>query len=474
MSPSESKAWVDLGVAAIGAFFGTLAGALIALRSDRSKRKKEKEDRILTAANLTMFQLGRLFTYLWNYQEGIIEPHALSPLIWYEIPRAGLAAPDFGIMDFSSLSFLFESAEPNLPNSVALQFVRYDGLLQIVGASQGLSEQARLRVAAAEPPVVTVEDYERVCGALTDQMRRVTGTIISHHHQLIADATETAARLYAVVKAMYPNRTIYRYPAVKLLLDGKSATEAVATSPHPTTSHEEQQLVKRPREFLMRIPRGVASYWESLKGKGKSNRLIAVATVVIAFAGAATWWEAYSSGKQTEKIIAADERLAHGIENVFAQANNSLKASIEASRMDQRAWVGVVKLNSFNFRVGPNFSIPFDVVNSGKTPALNVRTKTALKSVENGNRFIPMYQEPTMVPSLGVIQPQVHSELTTLPVDISASQFGDIKNGRGTLYAYGRIDYDDIFGRPHETTFCVKYSAGNTIPIQCDAYNAAD
>jgi hypothetical protein len=231
MSPSESKAWVDLGVAAIGAFFGTLAGALIALRSDRSKREREKEDRIITAANLTMFQLGRVFTYLWNYQQNVIDPHEQSPAIWFEIPRTGLAAPDFGVMDFSDLAFLFESAEPNLPNCIALQFVRYDGLLEIVGAAQKLSDEARLRIAAANTLVHTIEAYERACGTLADQMRNVTATIISHHHQLIADATETAARLYTVVKSMYPKRTIYLYPAVKLLLEGKSPGEAVVAPP---------------------------------------------------------------------------------------------------------------------------------------------------------------------------------------------------------------------------------------------------
>jgi hypothetical protein len=233
MSPSESKAWVDLGVAAIGAFFGTWAGALIALRSDRKKREQEKEDRIVTAANLTMFQLGRMFTYLWNYQRDVIEPYAEDSAFWYEIPRTGLAAPDFGAMDFSNLAFLFESTEPNLPNSVALQFVRFDGLLDVVGAAQKLSEQARVRIAASEPFAKTIDSIERACGgALVDQMRGATKTIISHHSQLIADSTETASTLYCVVKAMYPNRTIFLYPAVKLLREGKRLTTPAAAPSH--------------------------------------------------------------------------------------------------------------------------------------------------------------------------------------------------------------------------------------------------
>ncbi len=153
---------------------------------------------------------------------------------------------------------------------------------------------------------------------------------------------------------------------------------------------------------------------------------------------------------------------------------NQLIDARKATRLDQRAWVGVDKVNSFNFKVGPNFSIPFDMVNTGKTPALHVATRTSMKSLEKGDEFSPTYSDPRPIkPSIGVIQPQMHLGLSTLPTDIPTAQYGDIENGKGILYAYGDITYDDIFGDSHETTFCVMNWTGLTGPIQCDGYNSA-
>lgn len=58
----------------------------------------------------------------------------------------------------------------------------------------------------------------------------------------------------------------------------------------------------------------LAKWWESLKSPEVSNRLIAVATVVIAVAAGFTWREAHGAGTQTDKIIEADNRIAAGIE----------------------------------------------------------------------------------------------------------------------------------------------------------------
>jgi hypothetical protein len=138
-------------------------------------------------------------------------------------------------------------------------------------------------------------------------------------------------------------------------------------------SREDQQSANKPIKFPVKIWGNVAWYWESLKGKGKSNRMIAVATFVIAIAAFATWREAYNAGAQTDRIIAADERIASGIENTVDQANKSLNASIDATRTDQRAWVGVE-----NFEIVGTVStnkpmlISINYINTGKTPGLDV------------------------------------------------------------------------------------------------------
>ena len=143
-------------------------------------------------------------------------------------------------------------------------------------------------------------------------------------------------------------------------------------------------------------------------------------------------------------------------------------------RNEDRAWVGVDKVNSFNWKVGPQFSVPFDVTNSGGTPALRVKMDVTLKSIPKGRKFTPTYSGPYPYKnSVTVIQPGMHVILSTLPIDVSKSAYNDIQDGRGILYAYGEITYRDIYWQRHQTNFCIMYYAGLTTPSACDAYNSA-
>lgn len=176
------------------------------------------------------------------------------------------------------------------------------------------------------------------------------------------------------------------------------------------------------------------------------------------------WW------KTLAELIGISAVIAYAIVSYF-----QWQAQIQNMRIDQRAWVGVVGVKSFDFKVGPGFSIPFDMTNSGKTPALNVHSEVALKSVEKEKEFVATYDEPRpLKPSFEVVQPQMHMILSTLPTDVSDLQFGDIENFRGILYGYGKITYNDIFGKEHHTTFCVMYWHGLSAPIACERYNTAD
>ena len=143
--------------------------------------------------------------------------------------------------------------------------------------------------------------------------------------------------------------------------------------------------------------------------------------------------------------------------------------------LDQRAWLGVIQLGKFDFKPGPDFVMTFDMTNTGKTPALHVKTKTSLKSLEKDQSFNATYLGPEPYKgSTGVMQPQMHLQLSSLPKDVSQKQYDDVQNGPGILYGYGDITYDDIYGKPHETTFCFRYYAGQSGPSPCDVYNEAN
>lgn len=188
------------------------------------------------------------------------------------------------------------------------------------------------------------------------------------------------------------------------------------------------------------------------------------------------WWDFMRDPKHSNAIIAIFTSLIFVTGVLYTTfAGLQWSATTSAMKLDERAWVGVIKVNQFDFKTGPGFTIPFDVTNSGKTPALNVHSEVTLKSLEKTVVFVPTYDEPHPIkPSIYVIQPQMHMTLSTLPIDVSERQFNDIANGRGILYAYGHIVYDDIFGTEHNTTFCVMYWNGLPGPIACETYNNAN
>jgi hypothetical protein len=201
----DSKPLSDLMIAAVGAGAGTAAGAMIAFRSDRIKREQEATDRAITAANLAMFQLGRLYSYLWDYKQSVLGPYETDPAIWYHVPRSTLTAPVFGIMDFSGLAFLFESEVPNILNSVALQFVRFDGFLKILDRASTLSKDARDLVASIKPADHTPEGFEKACGpSLTESLRETTAALIEFRNKLESDVLLVVSRMHSILWAMYP------------------------------------------------------------------------------------------------------------------------------------------------------------------------------------------------------------------------------------------------------------------------------
>lgn len=213
MDPENIKHGWDFLTATAGALVGTAVGAGMAFWLERRKRHQERQDEIITAANMALFNLGRIYTYLWNYHNHIITPNESNPARWFEIPRTTLAAPEFGVVDFRSLAFLFESAEPNLPNRIAVEFVRFDGLREVIQTASRFSDEARLRIAAATPTPTSFAEIEAACGAtLKVSLEGVTSEIIDQNRQFLHAVRETASRLHTVVDAMYPDRMIYKFP----------------------------------------------------------------------------------------------------------------------------------------------------------------------------------------------------------------------------------------------------------------------
>jgi hypothetical protein len=233
----------------------------------------------------------------------------------------------------------------------------------------------------------------------------------------------------------------------------------------------EQQPANKLGKFRVKIWESVAWYWESLKGKGKSNRMIAVATFVIAIAGGATWWEAYNAGEQTDRIIAADERSASAIESAVGQANVAFSGTVEESRLDQRAWLGVEDI-PVGAPVGGVFWAMIHVKNSGKTPAVQFRHVGEVKPLDHIPDVSLDCKKAMGIEMKEIITPQ---GIKSIPIDGTA--FGVVHDKWDEqwpgmhIYVHECSLYTDIFKQHHWLTYCGRYNGKLKAFDDCETGN---
>jgi hypothetical protein len=169
--------------------------------------------------------------------------------------------------------------------------------------------------------------------------------------------------------------------------------------------------------------------------------VIAVGTLVSAGAICMQYMEMHEGGVQTDRIIAADERIASAMEGTLGEAKRSLDAAINQNRLDQRAWVGPIEMgiNDPPVHVGSKLVATVVLTNNGKTPALDVATLASIEFVDKGTVLNPHYKiDKTDQSSKSVIQPGMKEMITTLPVGsptgsgagtVSAGDLAEIQSG---------------------------------------------
>lgn len=176
-----------------------------------------------------------------------------------------------------------------------------------------------------------------------------------------------------------------------------------------------------------------------------------------------------------------------GINGSAAQAQQSLGATQAQMRLDQRAWVGISAVDPGVFSETTGFPVVIVFTNSGKTPAMHVTSSQGF-----GLSPVPVPGPPPMrIQELEQfpgpdIAPQgkltknlasLDTKITALPAQIEGtneiiSNFASINDGRLILYYFGTITYDDIFGRPHRTNYCIVFLNPKIKETgSCDTFN---
>jgi hypothetical protein len=208
-------------------------------------------------------------------------------------------------------------------------------------------------------------------------------------------------------------------------------------------------------------------------------------TCVIAGAAIFQWMEMHDAGTQTDRIIAADERVAAAMEGSVGQAKAAFVAANKQAMVTQRAWVSVKVatyapplangMPSTGFVVGQNFDIRVTVRNTGRTPALNVRTVTAKQGIEknNGTFMRPNvnYLNGSFV-TAGNITPDGET-FSDFVAPFTAEDLDRIMSDKVRIFVHGRVEYDDVFGIHHWTDFCQFLLGGGAYAI-CPYHNGID
>ena len=147
-------------------------------------------------------------------------------------------------------------------------------------------------------------------------------------------------------------------------------------------------------------------------------------------------------------------------------------------KIDQRAWLTIRQsmLNSM-LAIGENPSFYMRVQNSGKSPAMKVRSRITFGIFE-GLPDGPMPPEHQIAgeASSSLIAPSEYMRRPgELPISLTVEIMEKLKRKQLSVFTYGTITYSDVFDHEHRTIFCFFLpDISKTDLSPCEKWNDAD
>jgi hypothetical protein len=235
----------------------------------------------------------------------------------------------------------------------------------------------------------------------------------------------------------------------------------------PATEEQLQQTEQKIEERMSAFERATVRLT-------KIGVFVGVLTLII-FAG--QLYEMIEGGRQADKMITAANTQAcaaqhfadtaglingninDAVGKLDAQATaatNSIKATQEAMRLDQRAWVGISQVHLNTPYSAEHIGITVDLLNSGKTPAtitaIDLLVTSAHTTEERGQTII----ERHLTSSVMAVAPGAPTPFTiNEPRGVGDIFFGDLQSRTIQHHFKADIHYRDAFGRKRSTTFCL-------------------
>jgi hypothetical protein len=162
-----------------------------------------------------------------------------------------------------------------------------------------------------------------------------------------------------------------------------------------------------------------------------------------------------------DNMVTEDQRIADNAQKAMdasnKQSKTSLDATIAASSLDQRAWVGIGQFRVVQFDKD-NFKVDIEIRNSGKTPALDVSEFTAYGwnvSIESGPRDGWFINRP-LVPAEAIPPEGTHAIHLGIGSEVIGPIYEGLKSKANRIYIFGKINYSDISRKVGGSTdFCL-------------------
>lgn len=220
--------------------------------------------------------------------------------------------------------------------------------------------------------------------------------------------------------------------------------------------------------------------------------VVAVATIFIALANWYTWGIVRGGSVQTDKMVTA----AQHIETVLQKANrqnrdaiaktlaqskkameasnkesrNALHASVVQSQLDERAWI-VLKGIAHKPELGKPWNLEVIFSNTGKTPARFVKESCNLVSMA-GAVDAPRTFKLFPYGSASFVAPgSQHFCVLAASHGITKADLAAIRDRKFTVFVYGAVLYEDVFGDHHWLTFCQKARSDLLGWNPCESHN---
>jgi hypothetical protein len=167
-----------------------------------------------------------------------------------------------------------------------------------------------------------------------------------------------------------------------------------------------------------------------------------------------------SAGEIDTKIGLAEKDF----KQMAANSEGAIKATQEATRQDQRAWIGIGQITAKpeSFHEGDQATITISLKNTGKTPAKSMLL-TAVKDPRTKGASPIFSYEGEKVARFGLLPPNgdnfvrlsvANDLLTKEPRAMSKPELDSLVSGQVVIYIHGQLSYKDIFDREHWVTFC--------------------